>query len=285
MHYRGPKDLEFEFRCLDRLRADGFPYKVPAPVPSISEKLFKNIRGRYYWVYKYIDGEVIENLDRSHIIQLAKLVATYHQKIEKSSLENHISPSDVFSRSHILKEMSGFRAELLRDRRRNRRDASFLEESSKLIPILKTLDEVPYRSLRRYHIHQDISPGNLIWRRGRLAGLIDFENVSRTRKPLIKDVASTLQFTCWDKKTQRRLDLHLAKIFLRSYVKLHPLSDKEIQLIPDLLVSELIEDFEYAYWMLRNDPERARLKRLKRYSTAAYWTFINRERIAGALLS
>lgn len=279
-HYRSPRDLEFEFRYLDRLRTDGFPYRVPAPIPAVSGKLFKNIRGHYYWVYQFIDGEVIESLDGSHLVQLAKLLATYHHKIEKSRLENQVSRSDVFSRRYILKEMGEFRAEVLRTPRNRRRDTTFNEESSKLIPILKSLDESPYRSLGWYHIHQDIGPGNLIWKRDRLAGLIDFENVSRTRKPVIKDVASTLQFTCSDRKAGRGLDLDLAKTFLRSYLKLHPLPKKEIQLIPDLLVSGLIEDFEFEYWKLRNDPERARVERLTHYSTSAQWTFANREKLA-----
>jgi Ser/Thr protein kinase RdoA (MazF antagonist) len=258
---------------------------VPAPVPTASGLLFKNIRGHYYWIYKYIDGEVIENLNRSHLVKLARMMAEYHLVIEKAGLENRIGPSDVFSRGYVLKEMGGFRREILRETKRNVRDATFFEESTELITLLKRLDDAPYRRLKRYHIHRDIIPENLIWKRGELVGLIDFENVSRTREPLVKDVAVTLQFTCRDKKSRHGLDAELARVFLRAYMKRHPLSRKEIRLIPELLVSGLIEDFEYAYWMLRNDPERARLERLTLYSAAAQWAFENREQLARELFS
>ena len=284
-HYRNTKDLEFEFRYLDHLRKAGFPYQVPTPVPTISGKFFQNLRGRYYWVYHYLDGQVIDNLDRSHLVKLASMMATYHQRVEESHLENLVHESDVFSRDYVLREMGIFRSEILRRRRVNRRDEIYIEESSRLIRLMNSLDDSPYRNLKRFHIHRDIIPENLIWKRGKLAGLIDFENVSKTREPVVKDVAVTLQFVCRGKKSNRGLDLRRARMFLRSYLKKHPLSKKELDLIPDLLVSGLIEDFVYAYWMLRNDPERARLERLKLYSAAAQWTFENRDQLSREFLN
>ena len=218
---------------------------------------------------------MIENLDRSHLVQIGKMMANYHRIVEESSLANRVPVSDVFSRGYVLKEMGVFRTEILRRTKRNTRDAIFLVESTKLITLLQCLDDSPYPRLMRYHIHRDIIPENLIWSRGKLVGLVDFENVSRTREPLVKDVAVTLQFACRDKESRMGLDLDRARGFLRAYTRQHLLSMKELRLVPDLLVSGLIEDFEYAYWMLRNDPARASLGRLKRYSGAARCVFAN----------
>jgi len=50
------------------------------------------------------------------------------------------------------------------------------------------------------------------------------------------------------------------------------------------MIAGFIEDFVYAFWMLRNDPERGRGRRLALYSRAAQWSYSNRERIAQTLL-
>jgi len=81
------------------------------------------------------------------------------------------------------------------------------------------------------------------------------------------------------------LNLNLAKQFLLYYKHYHPMSNKEVRLIPNLMIAGFIEDFVYAFWMLRNDPERAKGYRLALYSRAAQWSHSNRERIAQALLS
>ncbi len=285
-HYKNSKDLEFEFSYLDRLRNDGFQYQVPLPVPSSSGKLYTRIRGHFYWLYKFIDGQVIDKPSLQQLRQLATMMAQYHHMIEESNLQNPILTPDLFNKGPILREMNRFRSEIQCGRRRTLlRDSIFMEESSEVIKLLDSLDDSPYRSIKRYHIHRDIIPENLLWKDGKLTGLIDFENVSRSREPIANDIAVTLLFTCRDQRSKDRIDLERAGRFLQHYHRLHPLSKKEIQLIPDLLVSGCVEDFAFAYWMLRNDPERARLGSLKLYSAAARWSFANRKHIERALLN
>jgi hypothetical protein len=45
------------------------------------------------------------------------------------------------------------------------------------------------------------------------------------------------------------------------------------------MVSGFIEDFAYAYWMLKNDPDRADASGLKTYSALAKWCIQNKERV------
>ncbi|HEV2120675.1 MAG TPA: hypothetical protein VGS11_11335 [Candidatus Bathyarchaeia archaeon] len=68
------------------------------------------------------------------------------------------------------------------------------------------------------------------------------------------------------------------------YEQYHPIPDIEVRLIQDLMTASFIEDFVYAFWMLRNDPERARGYRLTLYSRAAQWSHSNRERIVETFL-
>ncbi len=284
-HYGSSKDLEFEFAYLNYLERVGFPYQVPSAVPTREGRLFIKVRGRYYWLYRFIEGTVVEKLNESHFEELARMMGTYHLLVERSRLSNGKPAVDLYRRDWTLKEMERYRLELLKKPRMNPRDATFIEESAKLIPVLRRLDERPYSRVKRYPIHRDIIPENLIWKKNKLVGLIDFEHVSGTNEPTVKDIAVTLQFTCRDKKLNHRLDLKLVKRFLRSYEKWHSVSDEEIDLIPKLIATGFIEDFVWAYWMIRNDPERASPYGLKLSSTAAQWSYSKRDKIAQAIES
>ncbi len=246
-HYGSSKDLEFELSYLIYLEREGFPYHVPSAVPARNGRLFRKVRGHYCWLYRFIEGVVIERLNASHFQELARMMATYHLLIERSRLDNGKPAVDLFNRELTLKEMEDYGSEILKQRRINGRDAIFLEESARLIPMLRSLDESPYSNLKRYPIHKDLIPENLIWKRNKLVGLIDFEHVSGSNEPTVKDIAVTLQFVCRDKNIKNHLDLELARKFVRLYEKRHPLSDQEVQLIPNLIVSGFIEDFVWAY--------------------------------------
>jgi len=284
-HYRRSSDLEFELSYLNYLRKAGFPYAVPSAIPTRTRKLFAKLRQRYFWLYKFIEGRVIEKLNESHFAQLTRMMGTYHQLIEKSRLDNEEPSLDLYGRHSTLKEIESYGLEILRKHRKTREDITFMEESARLIPLLHSLDEGPYSNLKRYPIHRDIIPENLIWQGPKLVGLLDFEHVSGTNEPTVKDIAVTLQSVCRDKKVKHRLDLKLATRFLQHYRKWHSLSKREVQLIPNLLVSGFIEDFAWTYWMLRNDPERATPDALKLCSRAALRSYEDREEITQALLS
>src|SRR3989442_11233323 len=184
----------------------------------------------------------------------------------------------------LWKYMGVHGQEILRRSLATRADAAFVKESKILEPMLRGLDESPYSNMKRYPIHGDINPQNLIWKNGVLVGLLDFENVSTTNGPTIRDISQCYNTAFRDAKVKYRLDLNLAKQVLLYYKQCHPMSNEEVRLIPNLMIAGFIEDFVYAFWMLKNDPERARRYRLALYSRAAQWSYSNRERIAHALL-
>ena len=258
---------------------------MPSAIPTTTRRLFVRIQGHYHWLYEFIEGTVAARLNESRLPKLARMMATYHLLIERSNLSNGKPISDLYNRGAILKEIGDFRTEIRRQRGTTKDEFTFLAESVKLTRMLRGLDQRPYSSLKRYPIHRDLIPENLIWKHNRLVGVIDFENVSGSSDPFAKDVAVTMQYCCRDQKVRYRLDIDLAKGFLQSYMKHRSLSYEEIRLIPDLITAGFVEDFAYAFWMLRNDPKRANAYRLTMYSRAAQWSHSNRERIARTLLN
>ncbi|MBT3866274.1 phosphotransferase [Candidatus Woesearchaeota archaeon] len=264
-----PSELSFEFKYLDYLNNKKFPYRVPLPIKNKKGKLVVNKGGSYFWIYEFIDGRDIIRFNYPELKECAKMMASYHKLIEKSGLNNNVSCSD-FAKEEILEEIKSFRKDI-GGSPKDKKEKIFLEESEKLIKLFEGLDVKGYSKLKKYPLHRDINPENTLWVKKKLVGLIDFENVGEIKDALIKDIAGMLQYSCRDRKNKYKLDLKLVKFFLKEYKKYHPLSKNEISFIPSLIIAGAIEDFSYSYWMLLNDPERAKLYRLKLYSKVAQW--------------
>jgi len=218
------------------------------------------------------------------------MMARYHTLIEKSNLHNGKPASDLYNRAATLGEIEEYRKEILRKTKANPEEKVFLVESARLTPILRGFDDGPRSNIMLYPIHRDLISENLLWKQGKLAGVIDFEHVSETNDPIVKDLAVTMQYCCRDNKVKHQLDMHSASRFLHAYREYHPLSDKEVVLIPDLITAGFAEDFVFAFWMIRNDPKRAKQSEeedygLTMYSRAAQWSYSNRERITQSFLN
>jgi Ser/Thr protein kinase RdoA (MazF antagonist) len=289
VHHQTPRDLEFELTYLDYLKHAGFPYEVPAAIATTKGSLFVTVQGHYYWLYQFVEGSVVEKLDELRLAQLAKMMAEYHLLIERSDLNNGKPVSDLYNRAATLDEIEEYRRETPRKNKIDRNERAFLEESAKMILILRDFDHGPHQKPGLHPIHRDLISENLIWKQGRLAGVIDFEHVSGTNDPVVKDIAVTMQYCCRDRRVTHQLDIDSARKFLQSYTESHPLSDVEIALIPNLMTVGFLDDFAFALWMLKNDPDRAKRSEADGYgptlfSKAAQWSHRNRKKISQALL-
>lgn len=201
--------------------------------------------------------------------------------MKKSDLDNKSEIIPLYKRS-VLKELRKFRRTIIRKKFKDVKDKLFLKQVKFLYLILKNIDVTEYSKLKMYPIHRDLNPENLLWSKGDLIGIIDFDNVSEVKDPLLKDVGIVLQFMCVDKN--HHLDIKKAKFFVKEYTKGVSLSKIELSLIPNILIAALIEDFSYAFWMLLNDPKRAKLKWLNENYEAAIWHYKNRDKIIKGML-
>jgi len=279
MHITKIKDLEFELNYLTYLKEHNFPYRIPAPIRTKNGKNFLKFKGSYFWLYEYIEGRNIKRFGYSELRECARMMAIYHKIIESSGLDNKKGSEEVFNRKSVLEELRKFRAQILAKDKQDRKERIFLKESSILVPLMKSLVGREYSKLPRYPLHRDINPENILWKNRKLVGLIDFENISTMNDTMVKDISVMLQYSCRDRKQKYKSDLKLVKFFLTEYKKHRQLSNKEIEFLPDIITAGAIEDFSYAYWMLVNDPKRAKLYRLKLYSQVAQWHNKNKQEI------
>jgi len=272
------QDLEFELNYLTYLKDCNFPYEIPFPISTTSKNSFIKTKKGYFYLYKFIEGNINENQDEESLKQIALMLSKYHEILKNSNFVNNKPQIEDYNRKTLLKEFDEYEkgTEI-----KSEKKEIFLKELNKIIPILEKLDTKIYNSLKKYPIHRDLNPENLIWRDNKLIGVIDFDNVSHTNDALIRDIAIIMQYFCSYKR--KKLDLTKAKFFIEEYKKNSQLTKEEVSIIPDIITATYIEDFGYTYWMLINDPKRAKLSRLRKYSNAAQWHFKNRNKIIGEL--
>ncbi len=274
------KDLMFELKYIDILSKEGFGYQLPYALKTKKGDEIIKSGENYIWLYRFIEGHVKNSFGEEELKEMGKMMANYHRILEKISLKNGAGKSKPYVKDLILKETEGFKKSIF-NQKKNKEDIIYLKEIEKLLPILEKLDSSKYGKLKQYPIHRDLNPENVLWQDKKLIGIVDFENVSMN-EPLIKDLSIVLQLGC--AKDGGRLNVSKARHFIKEYIKFRRISVEELRLLPSIITAAYIEDFNYAYWMLKNDPERAKLYRLKKYSNSAQWYWKNNDKISGVLL-
>ena len=277
------KDLKSELLYLNKLKQSNFPYSVPEPLKiSNGNNLIKYKKGNW-WLYKYIEGKIAEPLSLKQILELAKMVAIYHNAIEEINLSNKKPKTKDFDKKTTLKGIEKLRKETASIKKKKLQNVIFLEELDKILPLLKSIKNKLYNKLPQYALHRDLNPENILWKNNELIGVIDFENVGTMNENFVTDLAFTIMFSATTEK-EHKLNIRKTKEFVRTYQKYRKLSKKEISLIPDIITIGWIGAFSWQYWLHLYDVERAQIHRLKLYSNAAQWTHKNKNKIITALL-
>jgi homoserine kinase type II len=270
-------DLKFEIDYLKKLQVSGFKYPTPNPIATIKNKFLVGINKKYFWLDNFIEGKIRREFKKKELGEVAKMISEYHNILEKLKLKSGGKDIDDLGRKGVLNEMEGFIRKLSKLKKLSKEEKNYLNETEKLIPILNGVNVRKYSRLKKYAIHRDLHQDNILWHRGKISGVLDFENVAFGNDTFVKDICIILQYSCSD--NELRLNFANARFFLREYKKYRKLKEKELQLIPDIIAAGFIEDFEYQYWLFVNDKKRMKKPKFKRYSEAAQWYWNNKSKI------
>lgn len=280
--YKKLSDTQFELNYLKILKGKKFPYKIPIPIPTNKNKLLVRNQKMSYWLYEYLDGKTISKITKPMLKEIAIMLSSYHKILEKTKFHNHKRDAKPYHRDEIIKELNNFDKKLINKTKLNKADHIFMKESKNLKKILLSLPTKTYDLLKKYPLHRDPNPENLLWKKGKLIGVIDFDNVSSTKDIFLREIGVALQQCCHNKKYE--IILPQAKYLLKQYLEKRTLSKNEIELLPDIIAGVYIEDFSYAYWLLENDPKRGKTIWLEENAYPAKWYFKNRDKIIKELI-
>ncbi len=281
-NFRKLKDLRFELFYLTKLKEKGFPYRIPAPLKAKNGNVLIKYNNGNWWLYKYIEGEVVEPLSLRHISELAKMMAIYHLTIEKMNVSNGKPKTTNFDIKTTINDLEKLLKKTRKIKNKKEYNKLFIIESGKFIKLMRFIKSKVYDSLPQYPLHRDLNPENVLWKNNKLVGIIDFENVGTMNENFITDIAIALMFAATTEK-EHRLNLKMATKFIKSYNLHRKLSLSEINLIPEIITIGWIGAFSWQYWLKLHDPERSQIHRLKLYSDAAQWTYNNSSKIKSSL--
>jgi Ser/Thr protein kinase RdoA (MazF antagonist) len=237
---KGLKHLRLQFKIFNYLSKKEFPYLIPQPLKADNNEIVE-IRGKMVWVYGMIKGQNRKEPNLLQIKQMAVALATYHKFI-KGLKGEHIH-DDAERRIR-----SGFK---------KMKEINVKNETDKLALKYRDYFENIYKSLNKTNngtnklfLHGDFDSSNVLFDKGKLVAIIDFDDVSY--EPRIYDISVTIRDSCC---TRGKFDIKKAKVLLKEYEKISKLSKKEKNRIIPLMLHANVDFFVWAYNFMKKEPE------------------------------
>ncbi len=227
--YNREREL-IKFRVLRDLEKNKFPYELTIPIRNSKGTFFSVVNNKPLWIYKKIIGKTIRNLNRKQIKEIAKALAIYHKKIKQFQLKRKPFRDYGFYKKEYDK--------MKKVKPKNKLDSLMLSNIDFFYGIVKTMEKLNFDK-NVLLIHSNFSEQNMIFRKNKLIGFIDFEEWDIA--PRILDIAYTSKHACWDRK---KIDKKLLSMFIEEYNKYNKLTKKEISLLPLFI----LYDYCIAFW-------------------------------------
>lgn len=227
---------------LNFLREKEFPYLIPMPVrASINDFVVDTEEGSYF-LYKYIDGEVLRNVTVEDACQVGLMLAMYHDYIADFDWRGYqqLRSKDLLDEPKMVQFIKNCRQVVEEKENKTEMDATFLSEINDFIVfyagILKKTDIAYYHSLPQIPCHGDFDRRNILKKEDRVVGFIDLGGI--TIDPPICDLQSCIQLNCM---RNGELNLDTAKAIFDGYASCRRFNRDQLELIDTLLYSEMLK--------------------------------------------
>jgi Ser/Thr protein kinase RdoA (MazF antagonist) len=226
------EEMEMQFKVLSYLNKKKFPYEIPLPLKS-KGGFFMNLGGKKLWAYKKVLGNTKGIYTANELRDLAKVTAIYHEHIKNFKVKGKFWMAHDFLEKRFKK--------MVKVKAKNKEDKLMLENIEFFRKLLEGLKRVDYGK-KGLMTHADLSGDNVIFRNGKIKGMIDFNNLEYL--PKVNDIAVTI-YEILNKKGI--LDKKKIDIYLREYRKWSSLSKKEEELIVPFVLRYYCFVFEWQY--------------------------------------
>lgn len=225
------KDILFEVDVMENLKKSGFP------VPEI----YKNTAGEYvtteifngkeYYsiLMELIKGTNLKRTDFNMLKQVGELQARMHLFISKK-----IKPTQKIS--NVLKDWSRWSKEEIKKMQPILKEYKlekiylerFYETKNEMDIYIPKLLKTPYGEC-----HNDFFGGNILISNKKVAGVIDFDNISTS--PFVFDLANTLK--SWLFSSNKNKYKTIYNNYLMGYQKYRKLSKEEMEILPTMIAT------------------------------------------------
>ena len=219
------KQKELEFKVLNYLIDEKFPYDLPRFIKNKQGDYISNLDNYLIEVYPRLKGNNIIILNDKNIKEMAKALATYHK-----AMKNYKIPKD-FNKLHNYEWISEELNDMKRIKPKNYLDKLMLDNINIFINALKLKNKIKIEGL--LIVHSDFHKYNLLFNKEKLTGILDFENL--TYGPRIRDLFF------------EKDNFSHSLLFINEYNKHNKLSKEEIDSLVKQKILRNCYSFRWAY--------------------------------------
>ncbi len=228
------KRLFLEFKVLNYLNKNSFPYEIPNPLYSTKDNYLEKVNKKNIWVYKTINGKVVRSLNKAQLKNMVHSLAYYHKHIKGFPLKNKKEKNETIGLKNKFIEMKNVKP-------KNKSDILMLKNLDMMIQILEKVKSKKFEE-NLLLIHLDYHKKNILFKDDKVIGILDFENL--TLAPRIRDIAYLIKATVNYGKNKF---IKKANYIIREYDKINPLSKNEKNDILLILARDSCVMFDYFY--------------------------------------
>ncbi len=210
------EELPFFAELMEHLALKGFP--SPKPLHAKNAKIIQRIKDKPAIMVSFLFGKSTTNIQPEHMSELGAAMANMHLKNAnfKYSRKNSLS---VDGWKNILNKIS------------NQADEIAPGLANELQNEMKMISDAWPKNLPSGVIHADIFPDNVFYdSHDKLTGIIDFYFACNDF--YVYELAICLNSWCFEKNLE--FNITKAKLMLRAYNEVRPLSDAELHALPIL---------------------------------------------------
>ncbi|XYI03552.1 phosphotransferase [Sorangium sp. So ce1128] len=279
---RAPEDLSFEHAFIEYLAGVPVPYELPVPLKTRCGATFLSWSGRLFWAYRYIAGDT-HVFDDESPLQIARAMANLHDAASRADIGLGKPTSTPFQLDWLIAEMEASRHPSDERWLDDPRFTYYRDRIDAVVDMVSRQNGDGYDELQRFPIHGDWSWDNVVFREGRIHGLLDFDNARLDTA--IRDLTCYIQGDCIRAPGSYILDVETARPVIAEYRRHRPLSRQELLLIPEIAAAELADGFWWKYHELVNGrADAVSLDALKSIFEGIRWYTDNGPSIAAALM-
>ncbi|HDR4560002.1 aminoglycoside phosphotransferase [Bacillus cereus] len=259
------KQLLVEINILEQMYEKGI--KVQRVVKMENDEKYVLYKEKYYCLYEYIAGSVLEMKNTNKLTDLASTVGEEIANLHKAL--NSVNSANGLIKRDLYKVVYEWAIPILEKNKHVHRDII-----SKMDQVHTTFKETIY-SLPKQIIHRDMHLSNVIFKSNQFQGFIDFELLENNVRVFdICYCCTSILSELYSDETLREKWLHIVSKVFQGYYKQNNLTQEEIKAIWNVMLS--IQVIFVTYFVQLPDL-------LKLNEEMFFWIFGNKEDIEEAI--
>ena len=206
-------DLDFFLSLMNYLSSKGI--KCPIPIENSKSNYIGEIKSKPAALLTFLDGKSTLNIEKDHTFEVGKVLA-----------EMHLNTKDFPLKKINDLSVDGWEKLLIKNKNKiNKFEKNLYKKIEDRIIIIRK--KWP-KDLPSGVIHADLFPDNVLFRDGKVSGLIDF--YFSCNDYFVYDLCICINAWCFNYKNEFQIDLF--QNLLKGYQSIRKLEEEEINAIP-----------------------------------------------------